>query len=234
MRGWLYVGCLIGLAWALLCGRAAFGNPAFQKKETIIFLGDSITWFGAGPEGYITFMSQAIETTHAGAGIELIGAGVRGNKVPDCLRRLEADVLQKSPTIVVIYIGINDVWHWDSSHGTTKEAFDAGLRDMIAKIQAAGARVILCTPTVIGEKSDGTNRHDKMLDEYSDLSRTVAQETGAQLLDLRNAFLAYLKDHNPSNAEQGILTRDAVHLNRNGNLFLSTLMLDALNVLPRP
>ena len=101
---------------------------------------------------------------------------------------------------------------------------------MISQIHAVGARVILCTPTVIGEKTDGTNKYDEMLDEYSDISRNVAKETNSQLLDLREAFMAYLKEHNPHNAEKGILTADAVHMNKDGNTFLSELVLEALNV----
>ena len=115
-------------------------------------------------------------------------------------------------------------------NGTKKEDFEAGLKDMISRIDSAGARIILCTPTVIGEKVDGTNKFDEMLDEYSDISRKVAKETGSQLLDLRKAFIAYLRDHNTDNITKGILTEDTVHLNKNGNNFLSGLVLDALNV----
>ena len=50
------------------------------------------------------------------------------------------------------------------------------------------------------------------------------------MLDLRKAFIDYLKEHNPEQAEQGILTKDTVHLNEEGNRFLSTLVLEAMNV----
>src|SRR6202012_5324185 len=107
---------------------------------------------------------------HPDLGIEVIGAGISGNKVPDLQRRLDKDVLAKKPTLVVIYIGINDVWHGetDPARGTPKEKFEAGLKDIIGKIQAAGGRVVLCTPTVIGEKKAGTNKLDARLDEYAD------------------------------------------------------------------
>ena len=121
--------------------------------------------------------------------IELIGAGIGGHKVANCQQRLDKDVLQKKPTIVFIYIGINDVWHWThprvvarGKKGTTPEDFESGLRDMIQKINDIGARVILCTPTVIGEKPDGTNPDDERLDQYADISRKVAKETGSQLV----------------------------------------------------
>jgi len=185
---------------------------------------------GVRPQGYVTLTKQAIAKAYPDLNIEIIGAGISGHKVPDCQKRLDRDVLQKKPTIVLIYIGINDVWHSLNGRGTSKELCEAGLNDMISQINDAGARVILCTPTVIGEKMDGTNRLDKMLDEYSAISRKVALETGSPLLDLRQEFIPYLKEHNTDNAPKGILTADTCHLNEKGNRYVSDLVLDALNV----
>jgi len=222
----------IGVACTLLCGCASFNNQSLEKNDTIVFLGDSITEEGIRPDGYVTLTAKVIEKTYPDLNISVIGAGISGHKVPDCQKRLDRDVLQRKPTIVVIYIGINDVWWWNGrwGKGTTKEDFETGLHDLIIRINAAGARVLLCTPTVIGEKTDGTNEFDKMLGEYSDISRKVARITGSQLLDLRNDFMTYLKEHNADNVAQGILTRDGVHLNKQGNIFLSDLVLAALHV----
>ncbi len=206
------------------------GAKKLVKDDTIVFLGDSITAAGVRPTGYVTLTAKAIAKAYPTLNVKCIGAGISGHKVPDCQKRLDRDVIQKKPTIVLIYIGINDVWHWNRNRGTKKEDFEAGLHDMIKKINAAGARVILCTPTVIGEKTDGTNHFDKMLDEYADISRKVANATGSQLLDLRKAFMTYLKANNPDNAPRGILTGDTVHLNNKGNSFLAGLVLDALGV----
>jgi len=230
-------GVLTGLVCALLCASAAFANESLKENDTIVFLGDSITALGARPGGYVTLTSEAIAKAYPELNIQVIGAGIGGHKVPNCQQRLDRDVLQKNPTIVMIYIGINDVWHWThpkvvarGKKGTTPEVFESGLKDMIAKINDVGARVILCTPTVIGEKSDGSNSEDKMLDQYADISRKVAKETGSQMLDLRKAFIDYLKEHNPEQADQGILTKDTVHMNEEGNRFLSQLVLEALAV----
>ena len=42
--------------------------------------------------------------------------------------------------------------------------------------------------------------------------------------------MAYLKKHNTDIVAKGILTGDTVHMNKKGNAFLSSLVLDALNV----
>jgi lysophospholipase L1-like esterase len=210
---------------------AADVSPVPLKKgDRIVFLGDSITQGGAGPKGYVTLIRNALMEKHKDLGIEVIGAGISGNKVPDLQRRVDKDVIGKKPTIVVIYIGINDVWHGekDPARGTSKEKFEEGLKEVIGKCTKAGARVILCTPSVIGEKTDGANNLDAKLDEYSDISRKVAKELNVQLCDLRKAFLTYLKANNPENKERGVLTGDRVHLNEAGNKFVADVMLKCL------
>jgi len=211
---------------------AARAEDTKQPAERIVFLGDSITQGGAAPGGYVTLVREALDKEHKELGWEVIGAGISGNKVPNLEQRLERDVLSKKPTIVVIYIGINDVWHSKSGKGTSKIDYEKGLLSLIEKIKAAGGRTILCTASMIGEKTDGTNDLDTMLDEYCELSRKVALETkekfGTELLDLRKAFLAYLKEHNPDNKDKGILTGDGVHLNAAGNKFVAEQMLSAL------
>jgi hypothetical protein len=137
-------------------------------------------------------------------------------------------VLAKKPTVVVIYIGINDVWHSTSGNGTPKDVYSKGLASLIERIHKAGARVILCTATVIGEKTDGSNPLDKMLDEYCEISRGVAVKEKVQLLDLRKAFLDHLRKYNKGNMDKGILTSDTVHLSAEGNKFVAAQMLAAL------
>jgi lysophospholipase L1-like esterase len=148
--------------------------------------------------------------------------------------RIDRDVIAKKPTTVVVYIGINDVWHWTigipGAKGSTKEEFEAGLRNVIAKIRGAGAKVILCTPSVIGEKKAGANPEDAMLEEYSAISRRVAAETGSGLCDLRKAFVDHIAKNNPGDQEKGILTTDRVHLNPAGNAFVAAEMLRVLDV----
>lgn len=214
---------------ATLSPNAATAQAGTLKKgDRIVFLGDSITAGGVGKKGYITLIKNRLKEKHADLGVEIFGAGISGNKVPDLQKRLERDVLARKPTVVFIYIGINDVWHGenDPARGTPKDKFKAGLKEIVGKIQASGARVVLCTPSVIGEKS--ANNLDAKLDEYADVSRKVAAESKAQLCDLRKAFVDHLKKNNPGDKASGILTTDRVHLNDAGNRLVAEAMLKLL------
>src|SRR6266566_3817729 len=80
--------------------RAMAADKPLEKGERIVFLGDSITQAGAGPDGYVSFVKEAVAKKYADLGIEVIGAGISGNRVPDLEARLERDVLSKKPTLV--------------------------------------------------------------------------------------------------------------------------------------
>jgi lysophospholipase L1-like esterase len=210
--------------------RAADEPVPLKRGDRIVFLGDSITQGGGGANGYITLIKKALDEKHKDLGIETINAGISGNKVPDLQKRVEKDVVAKKPTVVFIYIGINDVWHGEKNpaNGTPKDKFEAGLKEVIGKITDSGAKVIVCTPTVIGEKKDGSNKLDKQLDEYADISRKVAKELKLPLCDLRKAFVDYLKANNNDDKESGVLTGDRVHLNPTGNKLVADTMLKML------
>jgi len=223
----LFAGLLVSIGLAAFAAEGVAVKP-LVKGDNIVFLGDSITQGGGGPNGYITVFTKAIQAAHPDFGLTTVNAGISGHKVPNLQARLDKDVIAKKPTIVFIYIGINDVWHGERGQGTPKDKYEAGLKDLIARVNAAGARVILCTPTVIGEKAAGTNKLDAQLDEYSEISRKVAADTKTQLCDLRKAFLDRLKANNPNDQEKDILTRDRVHLNAAGNKLVAQTMLKAL------
>ena len=200
-----------------------------QKPVKVIFFGDSITRAGLEPEGYITLMKNALRGK-TNPEFELIGAGIGGNKVYDLFLRFEEDVLSKKPDVVVMYVGVNDVWHKQSSQtGTDPDKFIAFYTAMIKKLQTAGIRVIACTPAAIGERTDFSNAQDGDLNRYSNIIRDLAKKYSCSLVDLRKAFLDYNLKNNLENKESGILTTDRVHLNPAGNKLVADLMLKALS-----
>lgn len=195
------------------------------KPKKIIFFGDSITEQGAKPGGYVDLIRKTLDP----AAYEVIGAGVSANKVYDLYLRLEEDVLNKKPAMVVIYIGVNDVWHKQTSHtGTDQDKFVKFYQALINKIQANGAKVVLCTPAVIGEKKNGANEMDAELDKYAGSIRELAAKNNLPLNDLRKLFTAYDAANNPQDLAKGILTTDGVHLNDKGNKTLADTLLPFL------
>ena len=195
------------------------------KPKKIIFFGDSITQAGVKPGGYVNLIKNSLDSSK----YEVIGAGIGGNKVYDLYLRMEDDVLNKKPDVVVIYIGVNDVWHKASSRtGTDYDKFIKFYQALINKIQANGAKVIVCTPAVIGEKKNNANEMDADLDKYSGAIRELATKNSLPLCDLRTYFKDYNAAKNADDVEKGILTSDKVHLNKTGNELVAANLLAIL------
>jgi lysophospholipase L1-like esterase len=200
-----------------------------QTKKKIVFFGDSITQQGADTGGFIRKIDSML-TQNNKTNYELIGAGVSGNKVYDLYLRMDSDVLLKNPDAVLIYIGVNDVWHkMRTGTGTDPDKFEKFYSAIIKKLKDRKIAVFLCTPALIGEKNDFSNQQDGDMNLYAGIVRKLARVNDCPLIDLRQAFLDHLKNHNPDNKDRGILTKDGVHLNRAGNNLVAQLMYQALS-----
>ncbi len=200
-----------------------------HKSQKVVFFGDSITQAGAKPGGFIVKMTDALAQKNLSGEYDLMGAGVGGNKVYDLYLRMDDDVLAQNPDVVFIFIGVNDVWHKTmSGTGTDIDKFEKFYVAIINKLLDRHIRVLLCTPAVIGEKTDFTNQQDGDLNSYSQVIRNLAQKFHCGLVDLHEIFHNYELKNNPGNKESGILTLDRVHLNEAGNQLVADKMLEAL------
>jgi isoamyl acetate esterase len=201
-----------------------------QKKTKVIFFGDSITELGVmtrpdAGAGYVLKIDSLCRSENKTDQFEFVGAGVSGNKIYDLYLRLEDDVLNKNPDIVVIYIGVNDVWHKSvRGTGTDPDKFEKFYQAILKKLKEKNIKAIICTPAVVGERTDFSNALDGDLNLYSNIIRGIAKKNSLPLIDLRQKFLDYGKANNPNNQEQNILTRDRVHLNERGNMLVATEM----------
>lgn len=195
------------------------------KPKKVIFFGDSITQMGVNPGGYITKIDSICRKEGLADQYEFIGKGIGGNKVYDLYLRLERDVLAYNPDIVVIYIGVNDVWHkTGAGTGTDADKFVQFYQALIDRMKEKNIRIILASPAVIGERTDFSNQQDGDLNLYSNLVRELATKNKLDLVDLRKAFLEHNLKNNPENKDRGILTTDRVHLNQKGNLLVAEEM----------
>jgi lysophospholipase L1-like esterase len=193
-----------------------------KKGDKVIFFGDSLTALAVKdshvPEGkgYVPLVREVLK--EKGVDVEAVATG--GHKVTDLLRRVERDVIAQKPTVVVIQIGVND-----AGAGVTPEQFKEQLEELIDKLQKGGALVIQCSCTCRREGYDARDALDRKLDALADVARTIAREKKLPLVDLRQAFIDYWKEHNPDNKPKGFLTYDGNHWTEAGHKYVAEQML---------
>jgi len=209
-------------------GTAAAGPDGLALKEgdRIVALGDSITQAG----GYLDLMRKVLAKHHPELKVEVLNAGISGHKSPDMLARLERDVLSKKPTIVTVSCGINDVWHGfnPALKGVDLETYTKLMGEIVDRIQAAGARVYLLTPTVIKEDLDSPE--NRKLEAYCNAVRKLAAGKKCVLVDLNDLFNLSLRAAQMGGGAGFHPTSDGVHMKPSGDFLMGAAILRELGV----
>src|SRR6185369_13335518 len=88
---------------------------AIKPKQTVLFIGDSITDCGRRGEaaplgnGYVRIASELITAKYPAHGLNIINKGLGGNTVRDLFNRWGDDAMAFKPDWLSIKIGINDL-----------------------------------------------------------------------------------------------------------------------------
>ena len=128
-----YCNTLIFLLGCFLLAACGGNEPVVLSGENIICFGDSLT-YGTGAARNKSYPAQLSEII----GQPVINAGIPGNTTADGLERLETDVLERSPRIVLITLGGNDM-----KNGVDKTTAFKNLREIVEAIQAKEALVVI-------------------------------------------------------------------------------------------
>ena len=101
--------------------------------NSIISFGDSLT-YGTGADPGMDYPSQLSKMIAK----PVINAGVPGDTTARALKRLQRDVLSRSPDMVLVTLGGNDL-----KNGVAKDIAFKNLKRIVESIQGQGARVII-------------------------------------------------------------------------------------------
>ncbi|MGA1870419.1 MAG: arylesterase [bacterium] len=128
---------LIGVSLVIIIYYLFFPAPDIRNTHpsgrNIICFGDSLT-YGTGAAKGMDYPSQL----SAMISKPVINAGVPGDTTARALQRLERDVLSRSPRIVLITLGGNDL-----KNGIKKNVAFDNLKIIVQSIQERGALVII-------------------------------------------------------------------------------------------
>ncbi len=146
-----------------LCASPASTSSAFpvlRPKNTVIFIGDSITDGGRARTGqdynhtmgqsYPFILAATLGDQLAERDLTFINRGISGNTVPDLQARWKADVLDLKPDFLSILIGVNDTFY--SKKGPeTVEQYEQGYDQLLSETLAAlpGVKIVLGQPFLL-------------------------------------------------------------------------------------
>lgn len=200
----------------------------------------SVLLFGGVLTSYSSGYSQEYGKTRPGdtGGVEVINAGVGGNTSGDLLKRVNADVIQQQPDMVLVMVGTNDMVN--SGKLTSFEMYKKNLKTMIDVCKADSIQVLLMSPPPV-DTLYLFQRHDRekfnalpndKLDSVRSIMAKLAADRDLIFIDLQSEFIARgLPRHNADEVIMNVMNSgyaDGVHPTAEGYAFIGRLIYDRL------
>jgi lysophospholipase L1-like esterase len=227
----------------------------FESGDRVCFLGDSITKSGSYHELLEIFYAVRFPDRT----IDFLNCGVGGDRASAILSsqnfRLETDVFALQPTVVAVMLGMNDVERnlyrpqaqSESIQAARKAALDTyrtSLANLVQTLKKSGPRVVVFSPSVY-EESIAFSQPEPLigcnaaLAICADIARVVAQESGAEFVDVHASMDAANRDGQAmdpafSITGAGQSWNDRVHPGPVGHYVIAHCVLSAQGLLDAP
>ncbi|OQR85080.1 hypothetical protein ACHHYP_12389 [Achlya hypogyna] len=194
-----------------------------DSTPVFITLGDSETEIAANP-ALMGYQVQLVHTYQRKA--DVINRGLSGRTTRWWLAHLPsilADWAQKAPSLITIYLGVNDACSLNGtlpSYHVPVNEFATNLRAMVGNLTVAFPRVkiILITPGAVDEASLwGPSRTNVDIHKYVVQTQTIAQDLRLPLVDIWTPTISNYS-----------LFYDGLHLNAQGHTVLHDRLLHAI------
>lgn len=191
-------------------------GPWLQPGETLVCLGDSLT---AANPGYMKELTEKLTA----AGVNVINAGVPGDKTPAALTRLDSSIGVHKPDAVSIFLGANDAAVgrdiWADEPIVPPEAYRSNLQWIIhlLRLRYNVKKFSIATPLWRFEGSTYA-MHGNILESYCLMARDAADQMRTLLVPLDVEWeKAVAKNENRRDPESGmLLTCDGTHPTHEG------------------
>lgn len=185
-------------------------NMRENQPVTIAFLGDSVTQgcfecydlLDGGietvfdyPNAYSTRVREVLNVLYPRVQVNIVNSGISGDNAPGGLKRLQRDVLDYHPDLVVVSYGLNDSTRGLEAMGN----YTAALEEIFATLEKEGIEFIFLTQNFMCEEdsphlnSDTLKRiaanvrrtqNEGVLKAYFEAAKPLATAHGGRVCDL--------------------------------------------------
>ena len=195
----------------------------------IVFFGDSITHSGRNVldpadlgTGYVRIAAGKLRLLYPEKQLEFINRGIGGDRTADLLARVQEDVVAENPDIVVLLVGINDVWcRFSLGQEVTPDEFRNNYEKIVAAIKSTGAKLFVIEPFAL--KMGDKQRFRPFLNTFNEIIRDIAAREAEAFVPMDEIFNGLTVDIDPSQ-----FTTDGVHPTHRGCRYIADCLIKAL------
>ena len=159
----------------ILWKEANVGLPTTTVKYDVVLMGDSITQYWMSPNrGNPTFFTDN----------NWFNRGISGNTTADMIARFKYDLELLAPKVMVFCGGTNDIAQNDGVFVSNEEIV-ANIKSMIARAEAVGSKVILCSllPANKYYWSNAIENPSQEIKKVNQMLKAYAEEKGIPFVD---------------------------------------------------
>ena len=209
----------------------------FQKNDTVLFIGDSISdydrarpvgegLFNAWGHSYVACAGALLGCMYPELSLRVVNMGIGGNQVRDLKARWQTDVFDRKPDWVSVLIGINDVWRqfdcpqMPETHVSPEEfesTYDELIRETLPRVKG----MILMTPYFMEPYKQDPMR--ARMDEYGAIVKKLAAKYDLTLVDLQEGWDKLFKHMHSAS-----IAWDRIHPNQTGCMYIAKQFLAAV------
>ena len=193
----------------------------------IVFQGDSITDGGRFFEpsgvgkGYVAQAKKFLEERYPGTTV--YNRGVAANRSADLVARWQEDTLSLKPDIVVLMIGINDVWRkFDKNDPTSDADYEKNVETVLQASKNQGSKIVLIEPYLFCHGSAS----EEWREEYEGkrkAARKLAEKYADAFIPAQDVFMQMEQGFN-----WNLIVTDGVHPTALGVHLLAAMCIEAL------
>lgn len=207
----------------------------FDKNDTILFTGDSVTdcgrmrpvgegeLFESLGTGYVRAIDTVLQAFAPELQLRIVNTGIGGNKVTDLEKRWQTDVMDLKPDWLCVLIGVNDSYSqfhspFVPSWHTDIKTYSRTLESLVEQAKPRTKGMILMSPFIVDINAEDPARC-KVL-EYANAMKDIAKKHNTHFIDLQGVLDEYCKYRHPS-----FLTLDRIHPNFIGSMLIAKAFL---------
>lgn len=235
------------LAFAIAAGSA---SAAFLKSgQRVVFIGDSNTYAAH----YVDFIEASLLTQARDLKLDILNVGLPSETTsglsepdhpfprPTVHERLERVLKIMKPDVVIACYGMNDGMYYPQSPERFA-AYKKGIDDLIRKIHASGAKLVLVTPPPfdpLPQRKQGKllpkdapkfawfsiyEDYDSVLADYSKWLLSLKDERVEAVIDARRPMFDYIATRRKENPDY-VMSGDGVHFDQEGHRIIADKLL---------
>lgn len=206
-----------------------------KDSDKVLFIGDSITdikfnrrmhYKIHGKRVYALQTSKVLRKKYHN--LKFFYKGIASNRTYHVYDRLTEDCINLKPDIIIMLIGVNDAWeHYvPEQYPPLRRPMEPHMREIYRRIHAEldKPQLLILLPFMIDTIEEKLPFH-KILNEYREQLRNLAEENHAEIVDLQEVFDAAQKQYAPKD-----LAVDGIHPTNLGHQLISEAVLNHMQI----